>query len=256
MATPMNTNMKHAGLARSLQAVMLGRDHSSRAWQPLQAVMQEEIRARRFQHDLDDVQQEVAIKLLTARKRFVGETDAAAYAYIRRVTRHVVIDRIRRDKVRPRPQTWRIGDRDPLDQLASLPTDHADPTADLEAAAEQLLDRLLSEVDVLIEQSGKQPTARELSRLQAHARVLSRIHGKPTQEIAAAIGRPDASKASVEKWVERGLPLLMTALDRLPVDDTGNGRLVMDNLRGALSKRRTDAGKSRQSRRKTQEPSR
>lgn len=240
---------KHAGLAVALHSVMVGSDRSERSWRRMRLVMAEEVQARRFLHELDDVQQEVSIKLLRTTRPFSGDSDAAAYAFIRQVTKRTVIDRTRRQKVRPQALTWRAGDQDPLDRLGAPPVD-TDATEELEAAAEDLLDRLLAEVDLLIEHSGKQATARELSRFSAHARVLSRLRARATAEIAVDLGRPEVTNACIEKWVERGLPLLLQALDQVAVTAAADERRLIENLRVALAKRRTDAGKPRQSRRK------
>jgi len=240
----MTAKPKHSGLATALGAVMTGRDRSKRAWQLVQSVMAQEIRARRYQHQLDDVQQEVAMKLLSARNPFSGDSDAAAYAYIRRVTNHAVIDRARREMLRPQPISWRTGDQDPLERVAA-PMPDTNGLDDLEATADELLDRLLAEVDLLVEQSGKPAATRELSRLSAHARLLSRVHGMATLEIAQQLGRPDVSKACIEKWVERGLPLLSQALDRFTSGAEPSQLRVIEQLRAALERRRTDAGKPR-----------
>ncbi len=238
-------------VAAALRAVVSGESVPSSAWALIGRVIQAEVRACRMQRDGDDVQQEVCIKFLGA-QNVTAETDAAAKAYIRTVTYRVIIDRTRRDKVRPQAVPWREGN-DPLDRVA---TDDVEIRSieSIEAATEALLDRVLAEVDRLIEESGKPAAMRELNRNQAHARVLSRLFGKSTAEIAAELGVPDATNACVQKWVERGLPLLVQALDAVASGTTvGNepdDRQLLDKLRHAISKRRTDAGKTRETRRK------
>lgn len=241
----------HAGLASALRTAMTGHANAGKAWRAVHRVVDQEIRARRATQDIDDVRQEVSIRLLLAQNTFNSDHDNVATAFIRKVTRNVVIDRKRHAQRRPQALPFRDGDRNPVDTLPA-PDPASDVTADLEAASELLIDRMLGEVDLLIEQSGVNATRRELMRLQAHARVLSCVRDKGSQEIAHALGAPDVSNACIQKWVERGLPILLQALERLAKTAEPDERRVLENVTQAIAKRRTDAGKTRETRRKTQ----
>lgn len=247
----MVTHTKHTGVASALRMIVSSRARSNNAWPLIVRVIQDEVRARRVRRDVDDVQQEVCIKLLRMEKMTVA-TDGAAIAFIRKATRNVIIDRIRRDGTRPQAVQWREGN-DPLDRVAEKEDEH-DSVDAMEAASAALLDRVLAEVDLRIEQSGKSIVERERSRLQAHARVLARLWGKSSAEIAVELNVPDASSACIQKWVERGLPVLLQAIDAIAHADQVHGEFgdqgLIEKLRVAIAKRRTDAGKPRATRRK------
>ena len=236
---------RHVGLAAALSAVSRRDRLSDAAWPLVIAAITHEVRLRRARYDFDDVQQDVSLKLLRSNTGFVGDTDAAAVAYLRAVVRNVIIDLGRRDEVRPRAVPSREGETPLVDRVPAPDPDADTSHADGERAVEALLDRLLAETECMIERSGKHVVQRQNAWNAAQSTVLARIRGMEAESIATELGVPTASRACIHKWVERGRPLLLAALDQLATTADPAGLHAMGNLRGILVKRRQDAGKAR-----------
>jgi len=254
-------------LVGALRAVVDRKVATNREWRVLAPVIEMHIRRAGRAQDLDDLRQSVYLKLLTTTSVVRANENGGAVRFLESVLAGVIKDRYRRAKVRPRAAK-RGGHDDGDDPYARIaaPVPDASPTWDDQAALlEDLLDRVRGEVDERIADSGKSTEHRQSASNYAEATLMARVRNMDSKEIARALGVPDTKSDTIAKWVERGRPWVLDALDALATDAT-TGDAAADNaladaalsdeaqalakLRDLVAKRRKDAGVARPERKR------
>jgi len=204
------------------------------------------LRRQRAAHDSDgdDLVQE---SLLSIARR-IGELDArdgsSAAAWLSRIVRHKRIDRVRQ-RARQGQRVEPIADESPTDAIAR------DDAWQLDDDAHVRLVQIVEEAITQQVATLTLPAAEgALRRTQARA-TLHRVLGASQTELRAALAIDDAvTNDRVHKWVERGRPVLVAALDRIVTDPDDVLRVLVDRLREVALERRIDAGIARPGRRK------
>lgn len=234
---------------RSLQRATdpYDRRHGS-DWQVIDAFMRASvpIRSERDQ----DAHQEA----LFAIARNVGNFDdfhpLAAAKWVIVIRRRRAIDLIRQNARDPVARGLsRLTDPEmdePLTQIsdAQLPDVAGDA---LDAIACSLQDA----VEGHLQASSMSAASRHMARQQARASIERILLGEELNTIIERLGGDERLSADrVYKWVERGRPTVLAAIDRWAVD---RDESIVAALRELFEKRRADAGQPRPSRRKNAE---
>jgi DNA-directed RNA polymerase specialized sigma24 family protein len=168
-------------------------------------------------------------------------TSAAAGAWVRRIAHRKKIDAARRQRRAPLSLVGAEG------EVLDVPTEGGSVSLDEERLGETLAE-IEASLDRLLEERHPAPAARVLPRAQARARLL-RTLGLSVPEIAEALALPDRpTEATLSKWIERGLPLLVEAVERWQGEAPGRGPLA-EGLISRIEARRSDAGRPRPGRR-------
>jgi DNA-directed RNA polymerase specialized sigma24 family protein len=178
--------------------------------------------------------------------------NGGAVRFLGSVLAGVIKDRYRRAKVRPRAakHSGHDGDDDPYARIAA-PVPAAAPSWDDQAALlEDLLDRARGEVDERIADSGKSAEHRQSASNYAEATLMARIRNMDSKEIARELGVPDTKSDTIAKWVERGRPWVLDALDALATDSAAEEAQALAKLRDLVAKLRKDAGVARPDRKR------
>jgi DNA-directed RNA polymerase specialized sigma24 family protein len=111
-----------------------------------------------------------------------------------------------------------------------------------------LLEQIEASVDDALEARYERPIERVVPRHHARARLL-RTMGHDLPAIREALG-VEVTDAALSKWVERGLPILIDAIERWKGGDEDR-EAVATRLLEKVQARRGDAGKARLERRKS-----
>lgn len=247
--------MKSTSLILALRAVVNDKSGDSRLWNVLLPVIANMLRRERSSRDAEEARQEVCLKLVRTKSQVTGTTDGEANVFLRLVVRSIVVGAIRRRASRPMlVNTAPDAENDPYSTVAT-PEPEADVWDARAQIAEELMDRLRAEIEDRIVDNGQPLVKRELAWKQAQATLLARVGDglggvMGAKQIAEHLGVPGASAACIHKWVERGRPTVLEAIDALATDATADEAKWLDNLRGALAQRRKDAGAARPQRRK------
>lgn len=243
-------------LIGALRAVVDRKVATNREWRVLAPVIEMQIRRAGKAQDLDDLRQSVYLKLLTTTSVVKANENGGAVRFLESVLVGVIKDRYRRAKVRPRAAKHNDDDGyDPYARIAA-PVPDASPTLDDQAALlDDLLDRVRGEIDERIADSSKSAEQQQSASNYAEATLMARVCNMDGKEIARELGVPDTKGDTIAKWVERGRPWVLDAIDALAIDAAPDAALSDDalsdeakalaKLRDLVAKRRKDAGVAR-----------
>lgn len=174
-----------------------------------------------------------------------GTTDASVGGWIRRIARRKKIDEARRQRA-GRFVALVGGEGEELE----LPSAGGAGLALAEDHVAETLAEVEASLDRLLEARHASPAARIVPRAQARAR-LYRTLGLSLPEIVEALGMPEpVTDATLSKWIERGLPLLVEAIEAWAAEAPHREALA-EGLIARVEARRADAGKARPQRKKS-----
>lgn len=197
-----------------------------------------------------DAQQETLLRIARNVSTFAGQSTGEAVRWVKTIHTRKNIDAVRkesRDLVAKNLDRARSDDDAPA-TVESLPAAEAphSPTA-LIAFQEHVLARVDAR---LIETVPNDAARRHLRRTWARAAYLRLVHELDSDSIVRELGVPEStSKDLISKWVERGRAVLVETLEAWAADD--DRKLAADTLLELVQERRSDAGKSRIHRRKS-----
>lgn len=228
----------------------LDRRHDAR-WRTIDAYLRATFPAEGA--EADEARQETLIAI----GRAVGQMEAAvplqAAKWIATIHRRKVVDGVRARRRDPaRSGLDREGDASLVDRLEAddRPSVGPDAIARVVAALEDEIDAHLLEVE-------RSAVKRQLHRTQARAAVHRLLLEADFDEIVRALDAGEAlGRDRVYKWVERGRPVVLAALERW-ARRAGEGSTeagIADAIREIVEARRADAGQPRPSRRKGAPP--
>ncbi len=135
-----------------------------------------------------------------------------------------------------------------VEQLESQDEPRLDPEA-----AERIVSIVEAQVEIYLRSSNTAPSMRHLKRLQGRAALRRLVLDADFDELCdvLATGEP-MTRDRVYKWVERGRPVVLAALDDW-VEREGAASMaadVADVLREIIGKRRSDQGRARPERKR------
>jgi DNA-directed RNA polymerase specialized sigma24 family protein len=104
---------------------------------------------------------------------------------------------------------------------------------------------------LFVEKMPLRPLQRLKALLHARAVALRVLDGAGSAEIRSALDEPDVSEDVINKWVQRGRPVVLKMLDQWQQEADEQQLRIIENLRVQFGKRRSDAGKPRPGRRKS-----
>lgn len=173
-------------------------------------------------------------------------TPASAAGWVRQIARRKKIDEARSRKRAPLSLVGAEG------EILDVPTEGGSVALEEERLGETLAE-IEACLDRLLEEKHAGAAARVVPRAQARARLL-RTLGLSVPEIADALALPEPpTEATLSKWIERGLPLLIEAIGRWQREGAGR-ELLAEGLIARVQARRADAGRARPSRRRASVP--
>ncbi|MFK7987252.1 MAG: hypothetical protein AB8I08_14605 [Sandaracinaceae bacterium] len=201
----------------------------------------------------DDRRQETLMALLRSVSSMRADTPLAAAKWVSTIHKRKRVDALRALSRNPVDVGLASAPRDPelpspLDRLEA-----ASPAPPREAL-EAVVTMVLEHVGRVLERDVKNPRKRALRRVQAQAAMLRLVCGWDAEAIAEALdhGEP-ISRDRLYKWVERGRPPVLAALDDWETLDDADERdalaPVVQALREMFETRRVDAGVPRVDRR-------
>jgi DNA-directed RNA polymerase specialized sigma24 family protein len=211
-----------------------------RDWRTVYAHLAHAYPCRKAGDRADELLQNAALKVLRSVRGMTADTEAGARAWLARVLNNAYHDQLRA-LIRER---HRRSERE-VESLQS----GADRLQEERLDHEQLGHRLLHFVETELDAMKGGPIQRRKAELQARAALLRVREGEDTETIRGSLGEPDISDDLVNKWVERGRPIVLRGLDRWLKQA---GELEKDDVRALhklFSLRRRDAGKPRPGRR-------
>ncbi len=206
--------------------------------------------------DAEDARQEAMASLI----RYIGgmraESPVQAAKWLMTIVRRKHVDVARASARDPVTKALRAEPRGPdatplLDRIASDPQ-----SRDGAPALARVVNLALEHVQAFLEETVRNPGKRLLRAAQARATLLRLVYEQDAEAIVEALdyGEP-IPKDRLYKWVERGRPTVLAALDRWEgsLQDEGDGETmlpVIEALRELVGKRRADAGQPRPGRRR------
>ena len=220
----------------ALTALKAGRE-PLRAWKTIDRWTK-----TRFPHPKDEDARQLA---LLAIHRNVAQVEASSpqscASWVRTIVQRKKIDRARADRSRAAVSLVNA-------QGETVEVEGDAGVAISEDVLTDLLEQLEASVDVLLEARFARPMERVVPRHHARARLL-RTLGHDLPAIRSALG-VEVSDAALSKWIERGLPILIEAIECWQNEDEEREG-VASRLLEKVQARRGDAGKARLERRKS-----
>lgn len=228
----------------------LDRRHDAR-WRTIDAWLRATFPA--VDADADEARQETLLAIARGVVSMEASVPAQAMKWISIIHRRKKIDGLRvrsRDPVRRGLDRGGQGDELPplVEQIAGIDEPRVDP-----AAIERILETVEEHVEaILAEDHEHSPAGRHLRRLQARATLRRLVLEADFEELTRSLDADEPlTRDRVYKWVERGRPLVLAALDRW-IAEEGEGTMVASIaavVRGIVEARRSDAGRARPERR-------
>jgi hypothetical protein len=228
----------------------LDRRHDAR-WRTIEAWLRETFPARG--PDADEARQETLLAIGRGVVAMEARVPQQAMKWISTIHKRKKIDGIR---VRSRDPIRRALDRGGSAAAEGSLVDRleadGEPRVDARAI-ERIVETIEEHVEALLaEELERAPAARHLRRLQARATLHRLLLEADFEELSRMLDADEPlTRDRVYKWVERGRPLVLAAVDRWIAHD-GEGTLVPQIaavVRELVEARRADAGVPRPERR-------
>lgn len=206
----------------------------------------------------DDARQETLVTLFRSVSGMRAESPAQAASWLLTIVRRKHVDALRaaqRDPVtlalRAEPRTPDVPS--PLERLPAEALERL-PAEDGAGQLAQVVATVLEHVHAHLEETVKNPSKRLLRATQARATMLRLVYEEDADAIAEALdhGEP-IPRNRIYKWIERGRPTVLAALERWEQNLDGQddpAGAVIGVFRELVEARRADAGVPRPNRRR------
>lgn len=197
----------------------------------------------------EELRQETMFAIARSVSRMEAAHPLQAAKWVATIRRHKKIDARRAWHADPVARWLDRGEERALDRVVA----HEHRPSIASNAVEQVIDQVLIEVDVMLSERERDPAQRHLDRLRARAAIRRLVLRADFDELLAALdaGEP-LSPDRVYKWVERGRPIVLAALERWAAraaEEPAELEIVR-TLREIVEARRADAGQPRPGRRR------